>query len=173
MQGLQHYVDELLRMNNIDLSKLDVVSTLSDGSIVSSTKLVRNEIIPKSTNRNPFQNGFLGKKPKDIYLLVKDTVDQVLSYTFPINLKHIPGSIFCVGDQFIEFREGRLVIGIDVFNLTLSHEVMRSNETLYSLHTKIIDSCIDIIVSRPVLREHPLVHKFPHTSMRQRALNPI
>jgi hypothetical protein len=50
------------------------------------------------------------------------------------------------------------IYGSDVFNLTLSHEIMRLNETLSSLHTKVIESCIDIIVSRPVLREQPLVH---------------
>ena len=37
-----------------------------------------------------------------------------------------------------------------------------SNETLYRLHANVIDSCIDIIVGRPVIREHHLVHKFSH-----------
>ena len=40
--------------------------------------------------------------------------------------------------------------GSEVFNLIVFHEVIRSNETLYSLHAKVVDSCIDIIVSRPV-----------------------
>jgi hypothetical protein len=28
--------------------------------------------------------------------------------------------------------------------MPFSHEVMSSNETLYSLHAKVIDSCIDL-----------------------------
>jgi hypothetical protein len=30
------------------------------------------------------------------------------------------------------------------------------------LHAKVIDSCIDIIVSRPVIREHHPIQKIPH-----------
>ena len=41
-----------------------------------------------------------------------------------------------------------------VFNLTFFNEVTRSNETLYRIHANVIDSCIDIIVGRLVIREH-------------------
>ena len=54
------------------------------------------------------------------------------------------------------------IYGSVVFNLTFFNEVTRSNETLYRLHANVIDSCIDIIVGRPVIREHHLVHKLPH-----------
>ncbi len=64
------------------------------------------------------------------------------------------------------------IYGSEVFNLFVFHEVIRSNESLYSLHAKVVDSCIDIIVSRPVLREHHLEHKFSHASIRRRALSP-
>jgi hypothetical protein len=49
-----------------------------------------------------------------------------------------------------------------VFNLTFFNEVTRSNESLYRLHANVIDSCIDIIVGRPVIREHYLIQKIPH-----------
>ena len=52
--------------------------------------------------------------------------------------------------------------GSVVFNLTFFHEVTRSNETLYRLHANVIDSCIDIIVGRPVIREHHLIQKIIH-----------
>ena len=54
------------------------------------------------------------------------------------------------------------IYGSVVFNLTFFNEVTRSNETLYRLHANVIDSCIDIIVGRPVIREHHLLHKLPH-----------
>ncbi len=46
--------------------------------------------------------------------------------------------------------------------LNFLNEVTRSNETLYRLHANVIDSCIDIIVGRPLIREHHLIHKLPH-----------
>ena len=52
--------------------------------------------------------------------------------------------------------------GSVVLNLTFFNEVTRSNETLYRFHANVIDSCIDIIIGRPVIREHNLVHKLPH-----------
>ena len=55
-------------------------------------------------------------------------------------------------------RGNNLIYGSVVFNLTFFHEVLRTNETLYSMYAKFIDSCIDIIVSRPVIQEHHLVH---------------
>ena len=54
------------------------------------------------------------------------------------------------------------IYGSVVFNLTFFNEVTRSNETLYRLHANFIDSCIDIIVGRPVIREHHLIQKIPH-----------
>ena len=48
------------------------------------------------------------------------------------------------------------------FDLTFVNEVTNQPETIFSIHAKIIDSCIDIIVSRPVIRENHLVHKLPH-----------
>ena len=50
-----------------------------------------------------------------------------------------------------------------VFNLTFSPKVIRSNEILYSLHAKVIDSCIDIIISRHTPRtfsrtQSPILH---------------
>ena len=50
--------------------------------------------------------------------------------------------------------------GSVVFDLIFFSEVTRSNETLYPLHSNVID--------RPVIREH---HNFLITSMRRRALN--
>jgi hypothetical protein len=49
-----------------------------------------------------------------------------------------------------------------VFNISFFNEVTRSNETLYRLQANAIDSCIDIIVGRPVIREHHLIQKIPH-----------
>ena len=54
------------------------------------------------------------------------------------------------------------IYGSVVFDLTFFNEVTRANETLFSLRAKVIDSCIDVIVSRPVIREHHLVQKIPH-----------
>ena len=44
--------------------------------------------------------------------------------------------------------------------LFVNRQVTRTNETLFSLRAKVIDSCID--VTRPVIREHHLVQKIPH-----------
>ena len=48
------------------------------------------------------------------------------------------------------------------FDLTFVNEVTNEPETIFSIHAKIIDSCIDIIISRHVIRENHLVHKLPH-----------
>ena len=55
-----------------------------------------------------------------------------------------------------------LVYGSVDFDLTFLNEVTRRHETIFAINAKIIDSCIDIIVSRPVIREYHLVHKFPY-----------
>jgi hypothetical protein len=49
-----------------------------------------------------------------------------------------------------------------VFDLTFFNKVIHANEKLFSLHAKVIESCIDVIVSRPVIREHLFVQKIPH-----------
>jgi hypothetical protein len=54
------------------------------------------------------------------------------------------------------------IYGSVVFNLSSFNEVTRSIETLSSLHAKVIDSCIDIIVGQPVTRDHHLVQKLSH-----------
>ena len=54
------------------------------------------------------------------------------------------------------------IYGTVVFDLTFVNEVTRANERLFSLHAKVIDNCIDVIVSRPVIREHHFVQKIPH-----------
>ena len=54
------------------------------------------------------------------------------------------------------------VYGCVEFDLTFVNEVTNEPETIFSIHAKIIDSCIDIIISRPVIRENHLVHKLPH-----------
>jgi len=54
------------------------------------------------------------------------------------------------------------IYGSAVFNLTFFNEVTRSNKILYRLHASVIDSCIDIIVGRPVIREHHLIQKILH-----------
>ena len=54
------------------------------------------------------------------------------------------------------------IYGSVVFDLTFFNEVTRTNETIRRISAKIIDSCIDLIISRPVIRENHLVHKIPH-----------
>ena len=54
------------------------------------------------------------------------------------------------------------VYGCVEFDLTFVNEVTNEPETIFSIHAKVIDSCIDIIISRPVIRENHLVHKLPH-----------
>ena len=53
------------------------------------------------------------------------------------------------------------IYGSVVFNLTFLNEVTRSNGTPYHLYANVIDSCIEIIVCRPVIREHHLIQKIP------------
>ena len=50
------------------------------------------------------------------------------------------------------------VYGCVVFDLTL---VTNKPETIFSISAKIIDSCIDIIIGRPIIRAYHLVHKIP------------
>ena len=46
-------------------------------------------------------------------------------------------------------------------NLTFLNEFTRSNGTPYHLYANVIDSCIEIIVCCPVIREHHLIQKIP------------
>ena len=46
--------------------------------------------------------------------------------------------------------------------LTFLNEITCKPETLFNLDAKVIDSCIDIIISRQVIREHHLITKIPH-----------
>ena len=55
-----------------------------------------------------------------------------------------------------------LVYGSVDFDLTFLNEVTRRHETIFAINAKIIDSCIDIIVSRPVIRAYHLIHKIPY-----------
>ena len=84
--------------------------------------------------------------------------------------KHSPAPLVAV--SLAGTSQSSPIYGSVVFNLTFFNEVTRSNETLYHLHSNVIDSCIDIIVGRPVIREHHLIQKFLITSMRRRALDP-
>jgi len=144
MQHLKEYVDTILRRNNIDLSKLD--ADVGDSSI---SKKDHEEGLKQSNNlfsqkRNPFQTGFVGKKSKDIYPEVQDTVDKVLSYTFPIDSKPIPDSVYSVGDQFIVFDEnGHIMIGI-ITNWFKSSEEIKYGVTFIKKNVQTNENiCVD------------------------------
>ena len=53
------------------------------------------------------------------------------------------------------------VYGCVVFDITFVNEVTNNPETNFYIITKIIDSCIDIIIGRPIMRAYHLVHKIP------------
>ena len=65
------------------------------------------------------------------------------------------------------------IFGNVVFDLTFLNEVSKKHETIKDIHTQVFDSCIAIIVGRPIIRENHLVRKFLFTSMRYPALRPI
>jgi hypothetical protein len=48
------------------------------------------------------------------------------------------------------------ILGSVYFN-----EVSQAHETLNNIHAQVIDSCIAVIISRPVIRENHLVQKIP------------
>ena len=52
------------------------------------------------------------------------------------------------------------------------NEVSRLHETVRNIQDQVIDSCIPVIVSRPIIRANHLVAKFLFTSTRGPALNP-
>ena len=68
-----------------------------------------------------------------------------------------PGSIALAGTSMSCPTYGSVV-----FNLTFLNEVTGEPETLFALDAKIIDSCIDIIISRQVIRKFHLIKKIPH-----------
>ncbi len=47
------------------------------------------------------------------------------------------------------------------FNLTFFNELSELNEMIVSIKAKVIDSCIEIIIGRPVIRSHHLTRKIP------------
>ena len=59
-----------------------------------------------------------------------------------------------------------------VFDLTVLNEVSKQHETIKDIRAQVLDSCIAIIVGRPIIRVNHLVRKFLFTSMRYPALNP-
>ena len=53
------------------------------------------------------------------------------------------------------------VYGCVMLDLTFVNEVTNNPETIFSISAKIIDSCISIIIGRPIIRAYHLVHKIP------------
>ena len=53
------------------------------------------------------------------------------------------------------------ILGSFVFDLTFLNEVSRRHETIKDIHAQVIDSCIAVIVSRPLIRANHLVQKNP------------
>ena len=53
------------------------------------------------------------------------------------------------------------ILGSVVFNLTFFNEVSRRHETIKDIHAQIIDGCIAVIISRPLIRANHLVQKIP------------
>ena len=53
------------------------------------------------------------------------------------------------------------ILGSVVFDLTFLNEVTQLHETIRDIHAQVLDSCIAVIISRPVIRENHLVRKIP------------
>ena len=53
------------------------------------------------------------------------------------------------------------ILGNVVFDLTFLNEVSKKHETIKGIHAQVLDSCIAIIVGRPIIRENHLVRKLP------------
>ena len=51
--------------------------------------------------------------------------------------------------------------GFVSFNLTFFNELSELNEMIVSIKAKVIDSCIEVIIGRPVIKSHHLTHKIP------------
>ena len=53
------------------------------------------------------------------------------------------------------------ILGNVVFDLTFLNDVSRKHETIKDIHAQVLDSCIAIILGRPIIRENHLVRKIP------------
>jgi hypothetical protein len=53
------------------------------------------------------------------------------------------------------------ILGSVVFDLTFLNEVSRRHETITDIHAQVVDSCIAVIISRPLIRANHLVQKIP------------
>ena len=53
------------------------------------------------------------------------------------------------------------ISGCVVFDLTFFNEVSRLHETIRNIQAQVIDCCIPVIVSRPIIRANHLVRKIP------------
>ena len=53
------------------------------------------------------------------------------------------------------------ILGSVVFDLTFVNEVSKKHEAIKDIHAQVLDSCIAIIVGRPIIRENHLVRKIP------------
>jgi hypothetical protein len=53
------------------------------------------------------------------------------------------------------------ILGSVVFDLTFLNEVSRRHETIKDIHAQVVDSCIAVIISRPLIRANHLVQKIP------------
>ena len=53
------------------------------------------------------------------------------------------------------------ILGSVYFDITFFNEVTQLHETLNNIHAQVIDSCIAVIICRPMIRENHLVQKFP------------
>ena len=65
------------------------------------------------------------------------------------------------------------VYGCITFDLTFFNEVMREHETIHDINANVIDSCIDVIIGRPVIRGSHLIHKIPSYFDEANQSNPL
>jgi hypothetical protein len=53
------------------------------------------------------------------------------------------------------------ILGNVIFDLTFLNVVSKKHETIKGIHVQVLDSCIAIIIGRPIIRENHLVRKIP------------
>ena len=53
------------------------------------------------------------------------------------------------------------ILGSVVFYLTFFNEVTQSHDAIHNIHAQVLDSCIAVIIGRPLIRENHLVQKIP------------
>ena len=53
------------------------------------------------------------------------------------------------------------ILGSVVFDLTFLNEVTKQHDTIKDIHAQVIDSCIAVIIGRPIIRSNHLVEKIP------------